>query len=153
MSDVVDRFDALVDGLGRLGSPIGRFLRPGQSATAVESATQSLGLAAPDELVEWFGRHDGPDDDALQVADAGASPLELFPGIRPLTLAQAVSHCADMRRSAEDLGDEAALFWRSSWFPILYGPGSTFAVECPVDGRAGPRQELAQPVNVLATHQ
>ena len=51
--------------------------------------------------------------------------------MRPLPLDQAVSLCVEMRESSEEFGLESELFWRSAWFPILVGPGSTFAVECP----------------------
>ena len=133
MTEVPDRFRALIDELARLGSPIGRFLRPGRPAGAVVAALAPLQLAAPSELIDWFGLQDGPDDDGLQRADPGASPLEVFPGVRLLTLDQAVAQCLDMRRSAAELGEEAEEYWSSDWFPIGYGPGSIFAVPCPAE--------------------
>jgi hypothetical protein len=77
-----------------------------------------------------FGLQDGPDDDGYQLAEPGGSPLEVFPGVRLLSLDEAATLCLDMRRSAEDLGEDAEQFWRSDWFPIAYS-GGTFAVQCP----------------------
>jgi hypothetical protein len=133
VSDVPERLAALIDELTGLGSPIGRYVRPGSAEDVVRAALDSLRLGSPPELIDWFGRQDGPDDDAYQHADPRASPLELFPGVRPLPLDDAVSHCVEMRESSEWLGREGERFWRSSWFPILVGPGSTFAVECPTE--------------------
>jgi hypothetical protein len=133
VSDVPERLAALIDELTGLGSPIGRYVRPGSAEDEVRAALDSLRLGSPAELIDWFGRQDGPDDDAYQHADPRASPLELFPGVRPLPLDEAVSLCVEMRESSEGLGPEGELFWRSPWFPILVGPGSTFAVECPAE--------------------
>jgi hypothetical protein len=133
MTEVSDRFDALIDALTHVGSPIGRFLRPGLPAGALNDALASLQLAPPSELIDWFGLQDGPDDDGYQQAEPGGSPLEVFPGVRPLSLDEAVALCLDMRRSVEELGEDAEQFWRSDWFPIAYGPGSTFAVPCPAN--------------------
>jgi cell wall assembly regulator SMI1 len=131
LTNVPARFDELVGALAELGSPIGRYLRPGRSPDEIEGAARSLGLAAPAELVDWFGRHDGPDDDGLRTVDPQASPLELFPMVRPLALAESVSLCLDMRDSAEGLGEEGDRFWHADWLPILFGSNSIFAVESP----------------------
>ena len=131
MTDVPARFHALIDALTRLGSPVGRYLRPGRPPDEVNDALGSVQLAPPPDLTDWFGLQDGPDDDGLQLADPGASPLEVFPGVRLLTLDQAVDQCLDMRRLAEELEEEAEEYWHPDWFPIAYGPGSMFAVQCP----------------------
>ena len=131
MTEVPGRLDALLDELTRLGSPVGGYRRPGRPAGAVNDALGSVQLAPPSELVEWFGLQDGPDDDGYQLAEPGGSPLEVFPGVRLLTLDQAVAQCLDMRRSAEELGEGAEEYWHTDWFPIAYGPGSIFAVQCP----------------------
>lgn len=130
MTDVPARLDALIEALTDLGSPIGQYLRPGRLPADIRAALGSLPLVPPEELLDWFARHDGPDDNAYGQADALASPLEAFPGVRLLTLDEAVELCGQMRESADELGEDAQMFWRPSWFPILVGPGSTFAVDC-----------------------
>jgi hypothetical protein len=137
MTDVPARLETLIEGLTALGSPIGQYLRPGRSITEVQAALGSLALVPSEELLDWFARHDGPDDEEFENADARASPLELFPGVRPLTLNDGVELCGQMRASAEELGEDARMFWRPSWFPILVGPGSTFAVGCDVQDSTG----------------
>lgn len=132
MTDVPTRLETLIETLTALGSPIGQYLRPGRSMTDVPTALGSLGLVPSEELLDWFARHDGPNDEEFENADARASPLEFFPGVRPLTLDEAVELCGQMRASAEELGEDARMFWRPSWFPILVGSGSTFAVDCEV---------------------
>lgn len=130
MTDVPSRLTTLIEHLTSLGSPFGRYMRPGRSDADVRAAVASFGLAPPTELIDWFGQFDGPDDDAFQRADEQASALELFPGVRPLTLDQACELATELRAAAEDLGEDAEQFWRPNWFPIMVGPGSIFAVDC-----------------------
>ena len=140
MTGVPGRLETLIGELGTLGSPIGRYLRPGRSEAEISVTLGALALVPPEELVDWYAWHDGVDHVAAAPVEGDRSPLEVFFSVTLLSLDQAVSVCDEQRQARVELNDdadpEADAFWRDSWFPILLGPGSIFVVECPTDAIA-----------------
>ena len=140
VTDVPGRLETLIGELGTLGSPIGRYLRPGRSVAELRATLGALDLVPPEELVDWYAWHDGVDHVAAAPVEGDRSPLEVFVSVTMLSLDQAVSVCDEQREARVELFDEAGpeadAFWRDSWFPILLGPGSIFVVECPTDAFA-----------------
>ncbi|MEO8291954.1 MAG: hypothetical protein ABI635_02345 [Actinomycetota bacterium] len=134
-----ERLDTLIGELGKIGSPIGRYLRPGRTEAEVRAALGALGLDPPAELVDWYATHDGVDYAAVETGLGRATPIEVFFGVTPLSLVGA-ARLADERRASvrKIFGDEpvprADLIWRDVWFPILEGLGSIFVVDCSGDG-------------------
>jgi hypothetical protein len=61
VTDVPGRLETLIGELRTLGSPIGRYLRPGRTEAEIRATLGALDLAPPAELVDWYAWHDGVD--------------------------------------------------------------------------------------------
>jgi len=136
MTQVPANLQALVDALSDLGSPIGRHLSAGRGPHDVRAAFAQVGLLPTEELVDWFGWHDGIDDARREAA----SPLEFLFAVEPMSLKAAVDTCRSERSRVASLvaglpdaerQTAADQFWRDPWFPIMLGTGSIFAADCP----------------------
>jgi hypothetical protein len=136
MTDVPARLEALIGELDTLGSPIRRYLRPGRPESDVRSALEGLGLTPPDELIDWFGWHDGIDYAAVERGEGAAVPIEVFFSVAPASLDEAARVCRERRAGIRELfgadppGPDADPFWRDAWFPVLGGVDSLFAAAC-----------------------
>jgi hypothetical protein len=139
MTDLEGRLESLTGELGKLGSPINRYLRPGRPEADVRAALEALGLTPPAELVQWYGWHDGIDYATAAKVEGEGSSIEVFFSLTPLSLDEAVGLCRERRTGIRELfgvdppGPEADPYWRDPWFPILEGGDSLFAVDCTGD--------------------
>lgn len=93
-------------------------LAPGVTSDHVRAVAAQYGITATDDLVDWYGWHNGgrgsPD---LPI---GASSFYF------ITLDQAVERLRTKQWVLQQLSpDEAAGMWRSTLFPLAAGAGST----------------------------
>ena len=155
----------LEERLRRWRAPIVEAFRPGASAAHARSVLGAEGLAAPDDVVAWWGWHDGIEGiDVVEGPGLVETPENtLVAGWHVLSLADAVR----IRRWT--LADYAQLgapdIVPASWIPLLHFTGSpylaadTTALEggSPlyiVDGAAGlperpPRPQFGSPAELV----
>lgn len=139
---LIESLEALLREHDRIGSPLRDRLAQGNPPGRVEAAIQELGLTPSSELVDLFVWHD------IQWTAAGETPITWFWPAYPLGLEDAVDSYkrsmelggvtpAELQRHLADSGPASTLtgFWRSDWFPILYGGPEEYAVVCSLDGR------------------
>ncbi|HEX2754070.1 MAG TPA: hypothetical protein VHM48_01330, partial [Candidatus Limnocylindrales bacterium] len=122
----------------RIGSPLRSELGPGEPPERVEETLRAIGLTAPGELVELFGWRQ------VRPELLGAPRVAWFWPAQPRHFDEAVDH---YRQSIEIGGiTPAALekairagqppeatftgFWRTDWFPWLFGSPEEYAIEC-----------------------
>lgn len=118
MTFVFSQVDELTGHLRRLSRPCVDMLKPGIAPFDVEDAVAPAG-PAPDDLVSFYGRHDGVDLPVGRALGDG----HVVPGYYWMPLAEAVEHY----RSFNGLSE----IWPASWFPVMTdGGGGYLAVIC-----------------------
>lgn len=114
------------------GAPVADLLAPGLPEEQIRSALAAIGLAAPDEVVQWFSWHNG----TVRTQPRHEVVLILW---RPYSLEEAIQQW---------LGRERAIaegWWREEWLPIGdYFNADRLAVHCP-----NPATKLAVVRNVV----
>jgi hypothetical protein len=112
--------------LRRQGVPVDAYLRPGAQASEVRETFERNNLNAPDEVLVWFGWHDGP-------VRSTASHLVL-----PMFMSWSVAEVDTMRNSpgAQPFGLEDWQ-WNPSWVQIM-GDQNGLAVRCDNEPSAAP---------------
>lgn len=113
--------EAFQDALAHQGVPVERFLSPGTSPERVRSRLNDIGLRAPDELVAWFGWHDGP---KRMPGSASVLPRFLF-----WSLDEAISMHVSPRGQPKGTEDWQ---WNPAWLQIM-GDGNGLAIHCAED--------------------
>jgi cell wall assembly regulator SMI1 len=122
--------------LERLGAPVTSYLRPGLPGNTTRRLIEEAGLAAPDEVVDWFGVFDGFDHAAFATARGGPGTLSLFPRGIPFTLDEALEHLRQWRQLAEkseritEGRTVSADVWPPGWLPLMYTSIERINVEC-----------------------
>lgn len=141
MTDLPAKLEELQAALTRLGSPIDGYLRPGVPGEEVHAGLRVLGLQPTEELIDWFGWHDGYDVEAFNAARPTRSALEFFPTLEPISLETAIEVCQRQRGIVATLAEDYPVarrdefrsgYWSDTWFPVLTGP-VIHAAECSVD--------------------
>ena len=139
----MESLEALVAEHDRIGSPLRDELRPATDRGRVEEAVRSLGLDPHPEVVDFFAWHD------LEARPASPGRVDWFWPAAGLRLTEAVDdygRCIKLggvspAEVGNSLGPEQPPsatftgFWRTDWFPVLFGSPETYAIECP--GRGG----------------
>jgi hypothetical protein len=98
--------------LALIGIQLSQRLRPGlTSSSIVETVETELGFTPTEELVTWFGWHDG-----FRPPVGGQAPIQVIPFIRPSSLQGAV----DKYRIGQSLG-KLAWYWAPHWLMIEDG--------------------------------
>jgi len=117
----------------RNGMPDTHWLAAGLPAGEVEAALDAIGLAAPVEIIEWFGWHNG--------ASGSSNLRQLRPGlgtggIEPLSLTRALDERALMMELAASLAEDPMAIpedlplWHSEWLPVgAWAHGALLTVE------------------------
>jgi cell wall assembly regulator SMI1 len=115
LRDALRRAD---DVLARAGAPVVRGLQPGLGADEVRDQMASLGLTAPDDLLVWFGWHNGYRAPPGEVPDRNMFYLAL-----PMSLVELVSRYSEnyFEAQIEELGEP-----NMRWFPVV-GIDSTWS--------------------------
>jgi hypothetical protein len=138
---VTEALEAMVAEHDRIGSPLRSRLGPGLPRARVEAALAPLGLTAPEELIELHAWHeivDAPGDQSRVDWFWSGAPDRLDEAVREyrqsieiggVTPAELEEHVRRMTAASTFTG-----FWRTDWFPILYGSPETYAIECPPAG-------------------
>lgn len=121
-----------------LGMPVARVAAPGVDRETITNAGASLGLAVPDEVVAWFGWHNG-----VVQEPRPKSRERILVGRWELTsLEEAVAEYEERRRLAQDEVEPPWSiddFWPAHFFPLSLATSSdTLAVDC-----SGPSDEPA----------
>jgi hypothetical protein len=106
--------------LGAAGVAVEAAFNPGLPRDAVEKALHSAGLAVPEEVVVWFGWHNG-------AADGPGQPIPNFYPV-PLTAALSIHTIWDQAPEGED-PDAWALFAGKGWLR-LGADNFSVAVDC-----------------------
>jgi len=121
--------DAYFDELEELGVPVRSHLAPGLSPSVTRELLEADGLAAPDEIVAWFEKFNGP------AFGDGEAPFYLFPGSALHSLETAVKLRA-VDRQAVGFGHEVWQ-WNAEWLR-LGDPVVGLAVRCAEPTDAAP---------------
>jgi hypothetical protein len=125
-ADLSGLLAALEDRLRRFGAPIVEALRPGAPAERVRAELAADGLAAPADLVAWWGWHDGVEGPAVPEGPGMVERAEsvLLDGWRLLSLADA------LRIRRWTLDDYARAGGGGvvprSWVPVLHFTGAAY---------------------------
>jgi hypothetical protein len=134
---LIESLEALLEEHDRIGSPLRDRLAQGKPPGEVEAAIRGLGLTPPIELVDlfaWREIQDAPGDEARITWLWPASPLRFEEAIGAYRQSMDVGGITtdELQQQLETIAGEATLtgFWRSDWFPILYGSPETYAVAC-----------------------
>jgi hypothetical protein len=136
VTDVEGAVERLLVEHERAGSPLARYLRSGVADAETKRRLAGLGIEASPELLGWFGRLDGVDQDR-HVRDRGGRPgaLGLCPGGYPFDLDTAVAMYGRFRDGALALEASASGamraddYWRSTWLPIISSEPVWIAVD------------------------
>jgi len=121
-----DAFDRYLAATARLGSPVRDVISPLADPRSLDALRALADVTLPDELIAYFCRVDGYDNDAL-------SELDLF---EPnLAWAMTALSVAGVLREHGHLQfaiiDDAPDYWADGFLPILSdGAGSVVAVNC-----------------------
>ena len=124
---LADELKRLEETLRSRGAAIATRLAQGADASAVRSALRQAGLDASDDVLTWFGWHNGTD--ANRGEPIGV--VEIAPGAELCTLDQACHEYAQAIRGARELAAHAQVrlpaeaCWSLSWLPMLrlFGKG------------------------------
>jgi hypothetical protein len=142
---VTEALEAMVAEHDRIGSPLRSRLGPGLPRARVEAALAPLGLTPPEELIELHAWHeivDAPGDQSRVEWFWSGAPNRLDEAVREyrqsieiggVTPAELEEHVRRMTAASTFTG-----FWRTDWFPILYGAPESYALECVPDAADGP---------------
>ena len=105
----------------RNGMPHTDWLAPGRPAFAVEAVLDSVGLAAPVEIIEWFGWHNGA---AVSLQEGDVYPTLGLGGFQPLGVVQALNERIEMIETASSLEQDPNAIredfplWERAWLPV-----------------------------------
>ncbi len=113
--------DLFFDEIASIGLPIFEHLKPGLPEAQIRSVLSTRGLSAPDELIAWYSRFDGPE---FAVDE---QPFNCFPKFALHSLETAIT-LFDRDSSAPGLGTEP-WEWDPRWLR-LGGPVQSMAVQC-----------------------
>ena len=135
---LVESLDALVEEHDRIGSPLRDRLVQGVPRDRIESAVRALGLSPSAELVDlfaWHGIRDDQGDESRITWFWPASPYRLDEAVASYRQSMTIGGVtpAEIQQSGGP-GSSLTGFWRSDWFPILYGSPETYAVACDTGG-------------------
>jgi hypothetical protein len=116
----------LEDRLRRFGAPVVEAFRPGAPPDHMRAVLAAEGLAAPDELLEWWGWHDGADTPAV---DEGPGIVErpentLVASWHLLSLGDAVRIRRWVLDDYATIGAPGVV--PSTWIPLLHFTGTPF---------------------------
>jgi hypothetical protein len=110
--------DEFFDEVAARGVPIDRCVQPGLAPHEIRGRVEELGFSAPEELVVWFGRHNG-----FRPIEGARGPLPLPHDI--LSLDWAIQY---YRR--EVIGTDV-WEWSNGWLRVVE-PVNGYAVDCTV---------------------
>jgi len=130
LRELLDRFASTT---ARLGAPIEDYLNPGISEAEIEDSLGKVGLVPPDELVAWWGWHNG-------TAPGRNLPLSL--DLRSLEIS--------LELYRRQIFGPNQWEWQRSWIPIVGNDPAGIAIDC-----SAPRDRppLVRPVNgSIGTH-
>ncbi len=110
------------------GPDLARFAAPGVDAGVVVTALAELGLPTDDDLITWFGWHNGATLYEGGSWTIGGWNQEL------LSLSEAVEHTKMKRKIAKSAADGDAEFEQLLWAPCSFGfttgtDGSTMVID------------------------
>jgi hypothetical protein len=110
----------------RLRAPVAARLRPGLREEEVRSRLATLGLDAPDDLVTFFGWHDGEDH-----SDGQQRPM-LVDDLFLVTLDEAVELTRFQRELSGQVSEPPSfVLWPQSWALVCTGGGGQeLALDC-----------------------
>lgn len=122
---------AYEDRLRSQGLPLDRLTNPGLTISEIENVLSPLGLRLPSEGREWWGWHNGENDEGRGRV--------IGPWRRFLSLEKSVKVYRELRPIAEELAepglppplDDPDFRWNPAWLPIK-GPQLPFVIDCSV---------------------
>jgi hypothetical protein len=135
MTTIAEALEALLRQHDRIGAPLREFLIAGRPADEIRARLQGLGLAAPDDLLDFYSWQDGVAN-AVWRRRYGGRELGLVPPGSSPSLDQAEAEYRMLREvsisiyGSQDLTEiPEAGYWAATWFPIVLGNRS-YAVDC-----------------------
>lgn len=126
MSDLSSQLQRLEEQLLRQGARTLEFASPGLSEDEIATTLTSIGLAAPAEVLTWWGWRNGSVRDGSGLQRASAS-ITMF--LQP-TLAESIAYRAMRRAEAVQQGtppEQLDIAWHHSWL-LLAGRREPLAV-------------------------
>jgi hypothetical protein len=120
MNEFAESLVELEHTLRRARAAVAGHFRPGLEGSATRSRLDQVGLVPSDEVVEWFGWHNGAGD-----PNASLGNCELAPGVYIFDLETLCQEYLDTRRDfdavTQDLPErwsDSSDLWSPSWFPL-----------------------------------
>jgi hypothetical protein len=119
-------------------APLRRYLREPLPAGEVEDRLSAIGLAAPSDLIQLYGWHDGIDQSAWE-ADGNELVLDFFPHATFKPLEGAVADYLELKHAWQQTpmyesylagSDSGFGYWRSEWFPVFESDRWRHAMDC-----------------------
>jgi hypothetical protein len=114
LREALERLEAA---LAQVGHPVVRGLRPGRPAEEVQARLAEIDVDPPEDVITFFGWHDGYETPSGDVWQGRISP-----SYRPFSLDEAcdehASHQDVLKAAAEYTGEQ------SQWFAILEADGA-----------------------------
>jgi len=110
----------------RLRAPLAGRLRPGLGPAEVHAKVAALGLTAPDDLVTFFGWHDGADGSDVYEQKMFVDDLRL------VTLDEAIEETRSQRELSSQVSTPPAfVLWPEPWVLLCRGRGGQeLALDC-----------------------
>lgn len=131
MSGLAESLVTLEHTLRRSRAAVAGHFRPGLDVSATRRRLDQVGLVPSDEVVEWFGWHNGAGD-----PNANLRNCELAPGVYIFDLETLCQEYLDTRRDFDAVTQElpeqwsdSSDLWSPSWFPLARLDAGYMAVD------------------------
>lgn len=125
---LIESLETLLEEHDRIRSPLRDRLVQGKSPGQVEAAIRGIGLTPPSDLVDLFAWHDiqdAPGEKTRITWFWPAAPVRLNEAVDSYRLSMEIGGVTpdelEQHVAASGPGSTLTGFWRSDWFPILYG--------------------------------